>query len=794
MPPRKWRLCEGETTTLAPVLGRLLAILGLVGLTVTQPVLDLFGSSPSTFDQFGIEGHSIIWFAVLIALVPGLVLFTINETIRLFDESAGDLTHSVMVGALATGFGVLLAKAVTSSSVLTVLIAAAIGTGVGLLYARTEAMGMWLRLMAAANVFFVAQFLLLSPAAEWIASATATPEIIAPIATAEEPAPMHDDAGDIEVTTASARPPSVFILVFDELPSQTLLSADGVIDAQQFPNFAALADDATHYRRHTTNSPFTHAAVPSLFDGKEPQGGPTWTEHPENLFNVFAGSHHLIVSEVLTRLCGFDVCANLTPPPPATPTIKAVPPDSEATATTAAPPTPSAVASATNDGPHWMGVLDATWDVWLERLNPMADTVARRMDDFQEDFGAAATTTTAAFRPPRPNPSSPVTTTAAPHDRNDSQIPTLTVPQESRSEEEEAFDRFLSLLPGAQPARLTEFLDAVVPSDQPVFGYLHLILPHQPWVVRENGELYDIAGERYDYEADNASEWPTKVGRQRHVLQTRYTDRVLGEFVAHLRDQGYYDESLIVVLGDHGVSFVPGELSRTLSEKGLPGIAYTPLLIKAPGQTEGVVDDQNVSIVDIAPTIADILGVRLPWKTVGDAAGSPEVLARGSEKQIYAFTSPTEFDLPPARSFDDEEAFTQLLAGRHPSPSLPDDPLSALYDGVAGAELRGLRASDVMGAADGSGTVEALDRLRAPGDRPLLGEVSGRVDSAPDTSTVLVAVNDVIVGVSPLYVRDGRPDSFVVLLPAGALNPSANDVRIALRSATGDIREVTIEN
>ena len=771
--------------------GRFLAILGLVGLTVTQPVLDLFGSSPSTFDQFGVEGYSIIWFAVLIAIIPTFVLFLIIETIRLLDESAGDLTLSVVVGALATGFGVLLAKAVTSSSVLTILIAAAIGTGIGLLYARTEAMGMWLRLMAAANVFFVVQFVLLSPAAEWIASATATPEIIVPIESAEKPAVVYDDdPGGTRVTTASASPPSVFILVFDELPSQTLLNADGVIDAQQFPNFAALADDATHYRRHTTNSPFTHAAVPALFDGKEPQGGPTWTEHPENLFNVFAGSHHLIVSEVLTRLCGFDVCANLTPPPPATPAIETVPSNAEATTTTAARPTPSAAASATNDGSQWRGLIDATWDVWLERLNPMADTAARRMDDFQEDFGATATATTASPQPARPDPSS----TVAPDDGNDSQLPTLTVPRESRSEEEQALANFFTLLPAAQPARMTEFLDAVTPSDKPVFGYLHLILPHQPWVVREDGELYDIAGERYDYEADNASEWPTKVSRQRHVLQTRYTDRVLGEFITHLRDQGYYDESLIVVLGDHGVSFVPGELSRTLSANGLPGIAYTPLLIKAPGQTEGVVDDQNVSIVDIAPTIASILGFGLPWETVGDAAGSPEVRARGSQKQIYAFTSATEFDLPSTLNFDDEEAFTQLLAGRHPSPSLTEDPLSALYDGVAGADLRGERASDVMGAVNGSGTVEALDRLRAPGDRPLLGEVSGRVDGAPDTSTVLVAVNDIIVGVSPLYVRDGRPDSFVVLLPAGALNPSANDVRIALRSATGDIRELAIKS
>ncbi|MEM9467398.1 MAG: sulfatase-like hydrolase/transferase [Actinomycetota bacterium] len=770
------------------MLGRLLAILGLVGLAVTQPVLDLLGSSPSTFDLYGVEGYSILWYAVLIAVVPGLVLWALGEAVRAVDEPAGEMVHRVMVGVLAAGFGVLLAKAFTSSTVVTALLAIAIGAGVAVLHARTEAMGLWLRVMAAANLLFLAQFAFISPVADWVESATSTPEIIVPVTLAPS-APAGDDDSTGSDPAPEATTPSVFIVVFDELPTQTLIDENGEIDAVQFPGFASLAADGTHYQRHTTNSAFTHAAVPALFDGKEPQGGPTWTEHPENLFNIFAGTHHLIVSEVVTRLCGFDVCDDLTPPPPRVePVADADGPDDAPVTTTAVP----IEAIAGSSGTDWGGLLGATWDVWVDRLSPATVSAAPALDDFQEDFGALDTASDTTS-------TTTTTTTEAPPPSDDGQAPTLTTPpaDDERTEaqaEQDALDLFFRVQPGAQPERFTEFLAAVQPSDDPVFGFLHLILPHQPWIVREDGALYDVAAERVDHGSDSGSEWPVRVNRQRHVLQTRYTDQILGQFLDHLRATGHYDDSLIVVVGDHGVSFQVGEYSRDLSPGGLPSIAYTPLLIKAPGQTEGRVDADNVSIVDIPLTIADILGIGLPWETVGAAGGSAEVAARDGAKSIYRFNDAGDFVVRGTIEFDDDEAFAQLVAERHPAPTSIDDPLSALYAGVPGADLRGRPAADVLGATSGTATVEALDRLRSPGTAPPLGEIAGRVAGAPDDATVVVAVNGVVVGVSPLYERGGADDSFVVLLPADALNASDNEIRLGLRTADGTVRELAIES
>jgi hypothetical protein len=57
----------------------------------------------------------------------------------------------------------------------------------------------------------------------------------------------------------------------------------------------------------------------------------------------------------------------------------------------------------------------------------------------------------------------------------------------------------------------------------------------------------------------------------------------------------------------------------------------------------------------------------------------------------------------------------------------------------------------------------------------------------------VVAVDDRIVGVSPLYTRGGNDDSFVVVVDDGVLTHDGNEVRLGLRSAAGDITELLVE-
>ena len=105
--------------------------------------------------------------------------------------------------------------------------------------------------------------------------------------------------------------------------------------------------------------------------------------------------------------------------------------------------------------------------------------------------------------------------------------------------------------------------------------------------------------------------------QQRHLLQVGYTDLALGRILDKLEKTGLYDESLVVVVADHGVSFRPHGERRRVEEGNMEEIVFVPLFVKPPGQTEGRIVDEHARTIDILPTIADVLGVEIPWETDG---------------------------------------------------------------------------------------------------------------------------------------------------------------------------------
>jgi arylsulfatase A-like enzyme len=721
---------------------RFLVIAALSGLAVAQPILDLLGNNPETFQINRVVDRGIVLFAVGVVTIPPLAVWGIGEAVRRLHRRLGEMVHLGVVAILLGLFAVLASKEVTDRAVLHAAVAFGAAAGGGWAYRRFDGFGTWLRLLSAANLAFLGQFLFVAPVADRIG--------------AEVP-----EAADVVVDTGAtpaAVPPSVLMLVFDEWPTQSLLAADGTVDDVRFPNLAALAEESTWFRRFTTVSPWTPTAVPAMLDGIDPHGEPSWKDHPDNLFSLLADSHNLIVSESITQLCGFDTCGVRPVPPP--------PPALE-TGEPALPVAPPPVEIDT--GPRWRRLLDTVRDSWAQRVTPGRRPATEAFDEFVEEVSA-------------------VTPEPAPEPLDDDPDANAGL-----SDDEIALERFLATQVLAQPNRHQLFVDALRPTDEPFLGFLHLMLPHQPWTIRENGTSYDVAADRVDYARDQSDPWPVAVTRQRHLLQAEYADRLLGVIVNRLREIDEYDDTLIVVVSDHGAAFEVDEPSRSLSDANLEQVVYVPLFIKAPGQTRGVIDDSNVNSTDVTPTIADLLGIELPWETDGRPAGSDDVAARGNDKYVYSFGEPFDYEFLGVLDFDAEASYRDLLAGRFPSIDPTDDRLAGLYRDVPGSDLIDRSADSIFGPPDGTASVVELERLRSPGsNRPLLGEIAGRVDDPPIGATVVVAVNDRIVGVSPLYRRSGDDNSFVVLLPADALDPDGNDIRIGLRRPDGDVVELSV--
>jgi len=100
--------------------------------------------------------------------------------------------------------------------------------------------------------------------------------------------------------------------------------------------------------------------------------------------------------------------------------------------------------------------------------------------------------------------------------------------------------------------------------------------------------------------------------------EINYADRHVGRLLEYLRETGQYDESLIVLTGDHGEEFGEHGLYREHWSTH-DGTQRVPMVVKPPGGTpfEPGIRDQLVTNVDFAPTIADYLGVAPPDKWQG---------------------------------------------------------------------------------------------------------------------------------------------------------------------------------
>jgi hypothetical protein len=182
---------------------------------------------------------------------------------------------------------------------------------------------------------------------------------------------------------------------------------------------------------------------------------------------------------------------------------------------------------------------------------------------------------------------------------------------------------------------------------------------------------------------------------------------------------------------------------------------WVPQFIKAPGQDDGVVDDRNWEQVDLLPTVASLVGVKVPWRVEGvDQTGEP---ARTRTEKWW-------YDVPGHRKVRDGPAnWKVVLAGETDTLVRGADGVRGLYRYGADADLV-YRDPASVGPVGGDPATAALDdgRLLAtiePTSGKVPALVSGRLASPPPPgTTVLVAVNGRIGGVSSLFPeRPGEP-------------------------------------
>lgn len=174
--------------------------------------------------------------------------------------------------------------------------------------------------------------------------------------------------------------------------------------------------------------------------------------------------------------------------------------------------------------------------------------------------------------------------------------------------------------------RLDKFNNFIASFDQypeNTLHLLHVLLPHAPWRVLPDLKLYGfyekegVAGELIHADKNKYSaphqwgndQWATQLSWSRHLLQIGAMDSLLGNAIEKIKSQGLYDKSTIIVLADHGTSFIPSISRRYAQDENIPDIAAIPLFIKYPNQREGKVDLRIANNLDVLPTLMDLFKI-----------------------------------------------------------------------------------------------------------------------------------------------------------------------------------------
>ncbi len=521
---------------------------------------------------------------------------------------------------------------------------------------------------------------------------------------------------------------SAVLITLDEFAQASILKTDGTIDNERFPNFAKLAERSTWFPNATTVSNATPAAIPSILTGTYPRWGrapPLAITHPNTLFSLLSATHELRINEWVTRLCPVQRCPQRVA---AANSAKDLAADSALVYAVSVSP-PAVVGRLPSLNYRWSGYFSEQRTVGeqLGRLPAVMRPVAKPVLNYLAD------------------------------------------------------DELTSL----EVRRIDRFIRSIRRPSQPTLWFIHPAMPHQPWHLLPDGRSYD----RQDMLRQGgpwASQSAADQALQRHLLQLAATDELIGRLISRLDDEAMWDDTLLVVAADHGIVFRAGANLRGV--KGTEeDILPVPLFVKFPQQRHGVVDDRNAEVIDILPTMTDVLGVEPSWKVDGSSLRKRDPHRTSKRAWQWGVEQPAlgssiDGRLSMARQIDD-------LFG-------PGGGTDDLYAFGPHRELLGRRASKVGSVeprGDAAATVDDPQRYDDVDTRgPVLpARITGWIRAKALPEWVAVAVDGRIAGTGHAW-SSGRSWRFEVMLSPRMLDDGRNRIDVFAIARDGGLTHIPV--
>jgi len=568
---------------------------------------------------------------------------------------------------------------------------------------------------AAAALLATACYLRLRPVKLWLRYASPAPLVFLLVFALASPVSAlvlpGRDRRAAAAGTVVRKPVPVVMISFDEFPLASLLDRQGKVDARLYPNFAKLAGASTWYRNATGVSGWTPWAMPAMLTGRWPAK-----------IRVPIWTQY---PENLFTLLGdsYEVRAQETI------SLLCPPKQCRGAATAAAGKPRSPLRTVLTDSARVLKGVASPNDVTQD------PTAAFRDQTVSEQGGAAS---------------------------NDAKLPvTFRFGQIGQN----------------QPARFEAFIDSLEANDRPTLHFLHLLLPHAPWRYLPSGAQYRYPSGNFGIQGGPWSRepWPSTLAHQRHLLQLAYTDRLLGAVIERLRAQGLWDKSLFVLTADHGISYMPGQRPRKLDGPNAAELLWVPLFLKLPGQRQGRVDDRNWQHVDLLPTIAEVLGVKVPWQVDGVSGLGPD-LRKETQKRYYDVPGrPLTVDGPSQFARVVHDGIGALGRPEHgPAGLFEVGPVADLV-GKPVTGMRRLAGGDLRAQVDGLDAFGNVDPRKGKVPALVWGQLAGGDGGHP---VIAVAVNGMIGGGGPTFADRSSPNRFAVLVPDRLFHQGQNRVEL----------------
>ncbi len=179
--------------------------------------------------------------------------------------------------------------------------------------------------------------------------------------------------------------------------------------------------------------------------------------------------------------------------------------------------------------------------------------------------------------------------------------------------------------------------------DKPVFLWLDTFQPHEPWCPPAKFDTFDDP----TYEGPKvvmppggpATAWGNEAiwNRTRSLVagEAAYTDACLGMLLDGMRELGYFDDTMIVILSDHGHPL--GDHGKFLKggDRLYSELLKVPFIVRLPGGAYGGKRTEALGrFPDLLPTVLDVVG----------AGGNNVSLAGNSLKPVLDRTGGSPYE------------------------------------------------------------------------------------------------------------------------------------------------------